>query len=242
MTQHPIDYTCLATEYAQHRRVHPQVLKSLIETGPIDGATRVLEVGCGTGNYSLALVEATGCQSYGIDPSPAMLAQAENRSPEATFQLGHAEKLDFPDSYFDVVFSVDVIHHVRDRAAFYREARRVLKPGGGFCTVTDTEAIIRSRQPLAVYWPETIAPELERYPSLATLQSLLAEAGFEQITTSEVEFAYPITDLQAYRDKAFSALHLIPKTAFQRGIQKMTQDLATGPIEGRSRYILLWGR
>jgi hypothetical protein len=55
---------------------------------------------------------------------------------------------------------------------------------------------------------------------------------------------YPLCDLsdiQAYRDKAFSALLLISEAAFQRGIERMEQDLSTGPIPCVSRYLLLWG-
>ena len=59
---------------------------------------------------------------------------------------------------------MDVIHHVVDRAAYYREAYRVLKPGGQVCTVTDSPWIIRHRQPLSEYFPETMPVETGPLP------------------------------------------------------------------------------
>ena len=145
-----------------------------------------------------------------------------------------------PD-FFDLVFSVDVIHHVDIRLAYFREAYRVLRAGRKVCTVTDSEWIIRHRQPLAIYFPETVEIELDRYPRIAELREVMERVGFSEMTEDTVEFAYQLTDIQAYRDKAFSALLLIPEAAFQRGIERMEQDLRTGPIQCASRYLLLWG-
>lgn len=242
MSNFTINYDQIATKYSQHRRIHPEVLKNLIETSGIDCEATVLEVGCGTGNYSLAISKLTGCTCWGIDPSTAMLALARSRSTAVNFQPGQAETLDFPAGYFDLVFSVDVIHHVRDRARYFQEAYQVLKLGGQICTVTDSEWIIRHRQPLSVYFPETVDLELKRYPAIARLRELMAAAGFNHIVETMVEWAYTLTDIRAYRDRAFSALHLISKTAFRCGLARMEQDLQKGPIQGLSRYVLVWGK
>jgi SAM-dependent methyltransferase len=236
-----INYNQIASEYAQHRQVHPQVLTSLISTSGTDSAYKVLEVGCGTGNYILALESLVGCTCWGVDPSEGMLSKARERSSGVHFQPGRAEGLDFPQNFLHLVFSVDVIHHVEDRLGYFREAYRVLRVGGKICTVTDSEWIIRHRQPTAVYFPETVEVELGRYPCIAELRHLMEEVGFTEITENVVEFPYQLTDIQPYRDKAFSALYLIPEDAFQRGIERMQWDLRTGPISCVSRYLLLWG-
>ena len=237
-----IDYDQAAAEYAQHRQVHPEVLKSLVENGGIDGESRVLEVGCGTGNYILALQRQIGSACWGIDPSEGMLVRARARSGVVRFLPGRAEQLDFPPDCFNLVYSVDVIHHVEDRQAFFGEAHRVLKAGGRLCAVTDSEWIIRHRHPLAVCFPETVPLELDRYPRIAQLRDLMERAGFANLCEEMVEFPYQLTEAQAYRDKAFSALHLISEEAFQRGIERLEHDLRAGPIPCVSRYVLLWGR
>ncbi len=236
-----VDYNTLARDYARHRRAWSEVVKSLVEGGELGPASKVLEVGCGTGNYLMELEQTAGCSVWGIDPSEQMLAEARARSPGGRIKLGAAEQLDFPADYFDLVFSVDVIHHVQDRPEYFRESHRVLKSGGRVCTVTDSEEIIRHRRPLAVYFPETVAVELQRYPRISDLRTMMAAAQFARLWEVEVEHEYELTDSEGYRDKAFSSLLLIPPEAFARGIQRMEWDLQTHPIPAAARYLLLWG-
>jgi ubiquinone/menaquinone biosynthesis C-methylase UbiE len=234
-----LDYDRIAAEYARHRQVHPGVLRVLHIVA--SGGKRVLEVGCGTGNYIHALTESSGCEGWGIDPSEGMLAQARTRSTEAHLKRGCAAGLDFPDASFALVYSVDVIHHVSEKSRYTKEAYRILAPGGWLYTATDSAWIIRHRQPLATHFPETVPVELARYPRIPLLRALYEQAGFVKIAEHTVEFRYPLTDIQAYRDKAFSALHLISKEAFQRGLARMERALQKGPIPCISRYTLVCG-
>jgi ubiquinone/menaquinone biosynthesis C-methylase UbiE len=239
MAAHTIDYDALAAAYACDRQVHPGVLERLAGAAP--AGAMVLEVGCGTGNYIIALAAATGADCWGIDPSEGMLDQARRRASPVRFRFGRAEQIDAPADSFDLLFTVDVIHHVDDRCAYLRQAHRVLKPGAKLCTVTDSAEVIRRRQPLSTYFAETIEPELARYPRIIDLESMMREAGFDQITQGTVEWAYELNDLQPYRDKAYSALHLISEAAFQTGLARMQRELQAGPLSCVSRYTLLWG-
>ena len=51
---HPfrLDFDGRVEEFARHRRVHPEVLQQLLASGFFGPETRVLDVGCGTGNYA----------------------------------------------------------------------------------------------------------------------------------------------------------------------------------------------
>lgn len=225
-----IDDDRLAAAYASHRRVHPGVLGELIETGAVAAASRILEVGCGTGDYLGEIAASTGCEAHGIDPSPVMPAHATPSGPVRP-DAGRAEHLPFPPATFDLVDSVDVIHHVAGRAAHIQEAHRALKPGGGLCTVTGSEWMIRNRVPLSAHFPETVDVELQRYPGVASLRQ-----------ESSQEFRHRLTDSRPYRDRAFSSLHLIPDEASHRGLERLEHDLRRGPIDCNSFYVLLWGR
>jgi ubiquinone/menaquinone biosynthesis C-methylase UbiE len=237
----PFDYDTLADDYAPNRQAHPGVVQALIESD-IASRSRVLDVGCGTGNYALALRGRTGCRVIGVDPSRRMLALARRNDRERAIPFVQAmgERLPFADDTFDFVFSVDVIHHVGDRPAAFREAWRLLRPGGHICTVTDSAADIVARVPLSTHFPETIPVELARYPAIATLTAELTAAGFREVVTDGVARTYQLTDATPYRNLAFSSLHLIPREALSAGLARLESALARGPITAVSRYTLVW--
>jgi SAM-dependent methyltransferase len=138
---------------------------------------------------------------WAIDPSEEMLVRAMARSSEIDFSLGNAEKLDFSSGFFDLVFSVDVIHHLSSKPGYFTEAYRVLKGDRMVCTVTDSEWIIRHREPLSMYFPAAVEVELKRYPRIEELKRIMTEVGFGEIKEYVVEFPYELRSAQAYRDK-----------------------------------------
>ena len=241
MALSPIDYSRIAAEYASFRTVQPCVLRNLIDKVPVARNSRVLEVGCGTGNYIDAIRNLTGCVAVGIDPSEDMLSIAARKSPELILHAGKAESIDFPSNSFDLAFSVDVIHHVTDSMAYFHEAHRILKAGGKICTVTDSEWMIRNRTPQSLYFPETVPVELLRYPPIDLIDGQMKDAGFQNIREESAEFEYQVTTSEAYRAKVFSSLLLISDEAFERGLERMDADLSSGPIRGISRYAMIWG-
>jgi SAM-dependent methyltransferase len=239
-----IDYDKISGHYSQHRqKVHPGVLKGLLSGSRCGDASSVLEVGCGTANYIVAVESLTGCRCWGIDPSEKMLSVARERSTKIDFKIGKAEQLDFSSDFFDFIFSVDVIHHVEGHSEYFHEAYRALSPGGRVCTVTDSEWVLRNRLPLSVVFPETVEVELARYPRIPFLAGLMVEAGFADIQDVLVEHSFHMKDIQAFRDRAYSSLHLISEEAFHRGIARLEDELdEKGYIQYVSRYTLLWGR
>lgn len=240
-TAHHTDYEAAANAYARNRAVHPGVVADLVRVAGVDSTSRVLDVGCGTGNYARALQEVTGCNISGIEPSAQMRHRAEHAAKWTALLGGSAEKLPFQDHSFDLLYSTDVIHHVGDRAAFFAEAARVLAPRGMIATVTDSRQDIARRRPLSSYFPETVAVELQRYPAMETLRAEMADAGFTAIHETHVELEYPLTDVRGYRERAYSSLHFIPDDALKQGVARMEQDLLAGPISALSLYTLVWG-
>lgn len=237
-----VDYDQGADDYAAHRRLHTGVYRELCEQTDPGPGSAVLEVGCGTGNYVRALAQRFHCVAYGLDPSPAMLDYARAQRERVTWVLGRAEELAFTDKAFDLIFSVDAIHHISDKAAFYREAARTLRPGSRVCTVTDSEEIIRSREVLSGYFPETVEIETRRYPRVAQLLAWMEEAGLIEMAEVAVEQPYKVTSTQPFRDKAYSSLRLISEQAWRAGLERLEGDLAHGPVRGMSRYVCLWGQ
>lgn len=232
-----------ASEYAQYRKVDPPVLEDLLTTGLVGKDSTVLEVGCGTGNYITAIANTTHALCYGLDPADKMLANAQ-ASPianEIQWHTGYARSLEFPDSTFDLVYTVDVSHHILHKLTYFQEAFRVLKPGGKICTVTDSEWIISHREPLATYFPATIDLNMKRYPSIADLFNCKSEAGFVNISEKMAEYPYMLYDAEGYRNKAYSSLHLIDERDYREGLMRLESDLKNGPMLCHSYYLLIWG-
>ncbi len=72
-----------------------EVIKKHLKVRPSD---KLLDVGCGTG----LTTELWECKRYGVDPAPKLLARARKRG-EIEYKLGAAEKIPYPDGFFDVV-------------------------------------------------------------------------------------------------------------------------------------------
>ncbi len=246
------DYDQMAHAYRRHRTVHPDVIDVLVTRADTSRNRRVLEIGCGTANYLLEVAAQTGAACTGIDASQAMLAGAvsnaellANRrscSPQISFVHGSAEDLPLPDGAFDLAFSVDVIHHIEARDDASREMFRVLRPGGTAMVVTESEDDLRQRTPHVTYFPDILSVELGRYPSLATIMGELAASGFELDEPVSISRRIEVDSITAFRDKAYSSLHLIQDDAFSSGLARMDEDLRHGPIPGERRYTIVIAR
>jgi len=94
---------------------------------------KILEIGCGLGTDGAQFAKA-GADYTGVDLTAAAVELARRRFElfdlPGKFQTADAEKLDFDDESFDLVYSHGVLHHTPDTAKAVREIHRVLRPGG----------------------------------------------------------------------------------------------------------------
>lgn len=99
---------------------------------------RALEIGAGTGYFSLNLVLAGIVRNaVCVDISPGMLAalraNATRLGLEVSTIVGDAERLPLPDRSFDLVYGHAVLHHLPDLEQAFGEFHRVLRAGGSVC-------------------------------------------------------------------------------------------------------------
>ncbi|MCA9934793.1 MAG: class I SAM-dependent methyltransferase [Anaerolineales bacterium] len=157
----------------------------------------ILECGCGPGWLWRGNLDhiPPGCQITLTDLSPGMVAEAEaaldGGEHDFRFQTVDIQSLPFDDGYFDVVVANHMLYHVPDIAQALREVRRVLKPHGRFCAVTNGESHMRELKALR-------ADMLNYVNVLVTGEALTAQLPFRLENGAEL--------LQPY----FENVQLIP--------------------------------
>lgn len=96
----------------------------------------VLDVGSGLGGTCRFLASSVGCSVVGVDLTEEYCRLAESLTERVgltdriTYKRASALALPFPDRHFDVVWTEHVQMNIADKAGFYSEIMRVLKPGG----------------------------------------------------------------------------------------------------------------
>lgn len=102
---------------------------------PWDKVRRAAELGCGTGRTGAWLKRAGVREIDGIDITPEMLALADAKDVYTTLAVGDLLDSRFEDAGHDLAIASLVDEHIRDLGASYREAARVIAPGGRFVIV-----------------------------------------------------------------------------------------------------------
>jgi ubiquinone/menaquinone biosynthesis C-methylase UbiE len=92
---------------------------------------RVLDMGCGSGRWDVLVAPLVG-ELIAADASPLALQVARRnvRAPNVTFIECTPENLPFPDGYFDMIFSLGVLHHLPDTKSAIQALARKLAPSG----------------------------------------------------------------------------------------------------------------
>lgn len=150
----------------------------------------VVDLGSGAGNDCFVARAETGAEGkvIGIDFTPAMIEKARENADKlgfnnVEFRQGDIEKLPLSSCMADVVISNCVLNLVPDKAAVFKEIKRVLKPGGHF-SISDVV--------LDGYLPDSIRQSAEMYAGCiaGAMQKndylqLISAAGFQNITVQK---------------------------------------------------------
>lgn len=147
------------------------------------GATRVADVGCGTGILAARIERELRPEVvYGCDPSPGMLEKARARSGRVRWLQGAAEKLPFDAGALDAVVTTEAFQFF-DQPAALREFHRVLEAGG--------HVVVSVISP-AVPIPGVVLDRIPaRWHTPAGMRRLLEETGFEVVDQRRLRLIGP---------------------------------------------------
>ena len=201
--------------YHAHLRASAQVLVDALAAGPSTAPVTVVDIGCGSGASTRALVQTLEVADLdhrliGVDGSVGMLreARAKRWSANVSFAQGRAEQLaDLPvlDAVeLDAIFAAYLVRNVQQRDELFTTLLGLLRPGGTL--VVHEYSVAGNRSATAVWsavcwgvvvplgWITSRRTRLYRYlwrsvmdmDSVPALRARLREAGFEQVRSSTI--------------------------------------------------------
>ena len=230
-----VAYDQVAPDYDRRFRLGglPGVERALASAARATDGRRVLEVGCGTGHW-LPAFRAT--RALGVDRSLGMLARAAAKAgPGAAGTLlaaAEAHSLPFSAANFDVVACVNALHHFGQTRDFLASAVRLLRPGGALVVIGMDPGAGRDRWYLYDYFPESLPPDLERYPPHAAVRRWMRELGLGRVTTRTAHRIQGVfAGAQVFDDPILhrngtSQLTLLDDAAFARGMARIRDAVA----------------
>lgn len=176
-----VHYEKMARHYDRRWRAYLQsTLGEALSGSRLGGTERVLDVGCGTGEFErMAIEKFPQLTIVGVDMSPVMLERTRKKMaafPRVSFETAEAEALPFEAEGYDVVILASVLHHVRDPETALRECARGLRPHGKLVLVDWCWDFWFQR--LAHYWHKWRNPTYVKTYCAAEASEMLCRAGF----------------------------------------------------------------
>ncbi len=137
------DYRQIARDAVSPERAREELVRLLEHLGVEGRGSRLLEIGSGYGLVPAVARGELGIEAFGVEPGEQFAGSYEISQeilrelgcPQDTVRRGAGESLPFADDSFDIVYSSNVLEHVRDPEAVFAEGLRVLRPGGHLCFV-----------------------------------------------------------------------------------------------------------
>jgi len=178
-------------------RLTTQVVPTLLDAAEVKADEEVLDIATGPG-YVANAASLRGAKVTAVDFSSEMVTKARALYSAINFQVGDAERLQFPEGSFDVVLMSFGLLHLGQPELALREAHRVLRSGGriGLTVWTRPEEAVglgiviqavRENGNLDVPLPK--GPDFFRFSDDAEIRRGLGEAAFEGVRT----FKCPMT-------------------------------------------------
>ena len=231
VTDPAFNYDKYGQQYSGQRQTDPRIAAFINKA--LGTAKTVLNVGAGAGSY-----EPEDRYIVAVEPSIAMRAQRLTNG-KVPAVIGKADALPFDDQSFDASMAIVTVHHWPDMKKGLRELRRVTRQQVLIMTF-DPDALDRFWN--AEYFPEVIAVEKQRYPTMGFLQQALGGRSVVEAIPIPLDCVDGFQEAYYGRPEAFlnkavrnaqSAWGFIGEKEQERIVKRLADDLASGEWDRR---------
>lgn len=230
---------------------HTPVWEAMLNAAKVCHETRFFDAGCGGGGASV-LAAQRGAHVSGLDASEALIAIARERVPEGDFRVGDLEALPFGEKVFDAVIASLSVQYATDPVAALRELKRVCAPKGYFVISTwglpehcEQSIVLKAVRDTLPSAPSGGGPFA--LSAAGALESLVEQAGWKVIGSSEVDCLFAYTNLETHWQAQRSAgpfqaaMRAVGEERLRAAVEKAIEPHRTSTggvlLENRFRYV-----
>ncbi|MBN8642828.1 MAG: methyltransferase domain-containing protein [Flavobacteriales bacterium] len=236
-------YNKIGIGYNNTRKPDKYILKKIIELLQPEKEKLYLDIGCGTGNYTVEIANED-FNFIGVDPSEKMLESARTKSNQINWKIGTAESIPAENDVFDGIIGVLTIHHWTNLEKAFTELYRTLKVNGKIVLFTSTSEQMKGYW-LNKYFPKMLKESINQMPTFEEIKTASEKAGLKIINTEKYFIQNDLEDLFLYAGKNRPKLYLDEnvrkgissfanlslKEEVEKGLSTLENDVQSNEIE-----------
>lgn len=242
-----MNFDMRAQYYNRYRKPDVRLTKKMIKLLDLKSNSTILDVGAGTGNYSISMLDM-GYNVIALEPEKKMIEQCT----DSRVQWINSSVYDIPlqNSFIDAAVIVNAIHHFKNIKKAFQELKRVI--GQGTIVIVTFDPDIATKQWIFDYWPILIEYEYSNYFCINKLKELIINSIGVEIEEYIYKLPYDFKDIfsaslwkrpemllnNADLKYAMSIFNFMNEKSFNTGLQKLKDDITFHDWEKKYHYLI----
>ncbi|HUV04928.1 MAG TPA: methyltransferase domain-containing protein [Armatimonadota bacterium] len=225
------DYSAIARSFDAARRLPAGAIEQwaalVRDRGRLTPGSLCLDLGCGTGRFTIPIAEVARARVTGADISAEMLAEAASKPGAGAvwWVRCDARDLAFGSGAFQCVFMSLLLHHVDDMRRVLRECCGILRPGG-VCLIRTSGHDDIHTMPVYRFFPRAWEIDRNRLPEIGVIEQGMLRAGFGRASHEKVTQEL-VSSTEEYLDKMrrrnISSLTFLSDQELAEGLSRMKE-------------------